>query len=63
LKTPYFPIALYERDAERAQRLLSETTSPAKTALQFVLTHPAVSSAIIGFGSSDHVGAVAAGLS
>jgi aryl-alcohol dehydrogenase-like predicted oxidoreductase len=62
LKTPYFPLALYQRDAERARRLLERLGSritPAELAVRFVLGHPAVSSAIIGFGSPAHVEEVA----
>lgn len=57
LNTPYFPLALYERDAARAQRLAASSggRSLAEVAVRFVLSHPAVSSAIIGFGSPEHV--------
>ncbi len=62
LKTPYFPLALYQRDAERAkalrERILGRFT-PTEFAVRFVLSHPAVSSAIIGFGSPEHVDEVA----
>ena len=55
LKTPYFPLALYERDlAARppAAQTASRAGMPmAEVAVRFVLSHPAVSSAIIGFGS------------
>lgn len=58
LKTPYFPRALYERDAGRAEELrqrLRGGLSMPELAVRFVLRHPAVSSAIIGFGSPEHV--------
>lgn len=62
LKTPYFPLALYQRDAERARRLrelVGDRITPAELAVRFALAHPAVSSAIIGFGSPGHVEEVA----
>lgn len=61
LKTPYFPLALYERDAERARRVLEHAGGiPAsELAVRFALSHPAVSSALIGFGSPEHVDEVA----
>jgi aryl-alcohol dehydrogenase-like predicted oxidoreductase len=59
LKTPYFPLALYERDSARAKKVLAHAASAAEAALQFVLAHPAISSAIIGFGSPEHVSEVA----
>lgn len=58
LKTPYFPLHLYQRDAARAELLrdkLSDGESMTAFALRFVLSHSAVSSAIIGFGSPSHV--------
>ena len=61
LKTPYFPLALYQRDAERARRIqakLADRMSMPELAVRFVLTHPALSSAIIGFGSVCHVAEV-----
>ncbi len=61
LKTPYFPLALYQRDAERARRIqakLADRRSMPELAVRFVLTHPAISSAIIGFGSVCHVAEV-----
>lgn len=62
LKTPYFPLDLYQRDAERAARLWAELhdgESMTEFALRFALSHPAVSSAIIGFGSPNHVAELA----
>ena len=56
LKTPYFPLAAYERDRERAWQLPDGAgDSPAGRAVRFALAHPAVASAIVGFGSPDHV--------
>ncbi len=53
LKTPYFPLALYERDAARAAALRVD----APAAVRFALAHPAVTAAIIGFGAPADVGA------
>lgn len=58
LKTPYFPLDLYQRDAARAEQLrgeLRDGESMTEFALRFVLSHSAASSAIIGFGSPSHV--------
>ena len=62
LKTPYFPLDLYQRDAARAAQLRSELNdgeSMTEFAVRFVLSHSAVSSAIIGFGSPSHVAELA----
>jgi L-galactose dehydrogenase/L-glyceraldehyde 3-phosphate reductase len=62
LKTPYFPLDLYQRDTLRAEQLrveLGNGESMTAFALRFVLSHSAVSSAIIGFGSPDHVAELA----
>jgi len=62
LKTPFFPLALYERDLERAQRLRERVAGRmplAELAVRFALSHPALSSAIIGFGSPAHVDEIA----
>jgi aryl-alcohol dehydrogenase-like predicted oxidoreductase len=62
LKTPYFPVALYERDVERAKALRARIAgrfTPTELAVRFALSHPAVTSAIIGFGSPAHVDEVA----
>jgi len=51
-RTPFFPLALYERDQRRATRtaaLLGPTRSLKADALRFVLDHPHVSAAIVGF--------------
>jgi L-galactose dehydrogenase/L-glyceraldehyde 3-phosphate reductase len=58
LKTPYFPLALFQRDAARARNVAEARAggqSVAQLAVRFALAHPAVSSAIIGFGSPAHV--------
>ena len=58
LKTPYFPLDLYQRDTARAEQLRAELRdgeSMTAFALRFALSHSAVSSAIIGFGSPSHV--------
>jgi L-galactose dehydrogenase/L-glyceraldehyde 3-phosphate reductase len=62
LKTAYFPLALYERDLERARRLRERVAGRmpmSEFAVRFVLAHPAVTSAIIGFGSPEHIAEVA----
>jgi 3-hydroxyisobutyrate dehydrogenase-like beta-hydroxyacid dehydrogenase/aryl-alcohol dehydrogenase-like predicted oxidoreductase len=62
LKTPYFPLALYQRDAERAKALRERASgrlTPTELAVRFVLSHAAVTSAIIGFGSPAQVDEVA----
>ncbi len=50
--TPFFPLALYERDQHRATHLsarLPQGASLKATAIRFVLSHPHVQAAIIGF--------------
>jgi aryl-alcohol dehydrogenase-like predicted oxidoreductase len=58
LKTPFFPLALYERDVARATQL-RETLDPQhslpQVALRFVLSQPEITSALIGFGAVQHV--------
>jgi L-galactose dehydrogenase/L-glyceraldehyde 3-phosphate reductase len=54
-KTPFFPLALYERDQQRAarlQELLGAQRRLPCEAVRFVLSHPDVSSALIGFGET-----------
>jgi len=51
-RTPFFTLALYERDQRRATHiagLVGPARSLPEAALQFVLAHPHVSTAIIGF--------------
>ncbi len=62
LRTPYFPLDLYERDAAAARRLEGDECDVSEAAdrqvaraLRFVLAHPAVTGAIIGFGRPEHV--------
>jgi aryl-alcohol dehydrogenase-like predicted oxidoreductase len=62
LTTPFFPLALYERDLARAERLrrrIAGRVPLTEYAVRFALAHPAVSSAIIGFGSPEHVTEIA----
>jgi len=55
LKTPFFPLALYERDRWQA-RQLEETLGPhrrlSQEAIRFALSHPQIHSAIIGFAET-----------
>jgi aryl-alcohol dehydrogenase-like predicted oxidoreductase len=54
LKTPFFPLALFERDRERAarlQRVIGPNRRLPQEAIRFVLSHPLVHSALIGFAS------------
>lgn len=62
LKTPYFPLALYRRDRERAGKWregIGKREPPAVRAVRFALAHRAVASAIVGFGSPEHVEEIA----
>ena len=62
LKTPYFPLALYERDLARAEeirRRVAGRIPMGELAVRFVLMHPSVTAAIIGFGSPGHVDEIA----
>jgi len=64
LQTPYFPLSLYERDAARAAELRERTGAAvpmAVAAARFALAHPAVCSAIIGFGSPADIDEVIGG--
>jgi aryl-alcohol dehydrogenase-like predicted oxidoreductase len=54
LKTPFFPLTLYERDRQRA-RELAGGGSLKESALWFVLGNDRVSAAIVGFGGRDEV--------
>ncbi len=63
LKTPFFPLPLYQRDLERARQLqnrLGTNTSLKEMALRFALSHPHIHSAIVGFGAPEHVDEAAA---
>ena len=58
LKTPFFPLALYQRDEARVQKLVQQLGSVSvvrKAALQYTLSLPEIASSIIGFGQVDHV--------
>jgi L-galactose dehydrogenase/L-glyceraldehyde 3-phosphate reductase len=58
LKTPFFPLELYQRDLQRADALaglLPVGLEREEAAVRFVLSHPAVSSAIIGFATPEQV--------
>ena len=57
LRTPYFPLDLYRRDLDRATHLAKDPDGSdlAKRAIEFALAHPAVHSAIVGFGAASHV--------
>jgi L-galactose dehydrogenase/L-glyceraldehyde 3-phosphate reductase len=57
-RTPFFPLALYERDQRRAARaaaLLGPARSLKADALRFALDHPHVSVAIIGFHEPSEI--------
>ncbi len=58
LKTPFFPLDLYQRDRQRAARL-QEMLSPdrrlTQEAIRFAVSHPQISSAIIGFGETSQI--------
>jgi aryl-alcohol dehydrogenase-like predicted oxidoreductase len=57
-QTKFFPLDLYERDARRAARLRENLPSGIdlpEAAVRFVLEHPGVSSALIGFSEPSHV--------
>jgi aryl-alcohol dehydrogenase-like predicted oxidoreductase len=55
LRTPFFPLALYENDRARARGLAGEGGSLKEKALRFVLDDASVHSAIVGFGAPGHV--------
>jgi aryl-alcohol dehydrogenase-like predicted oxidoreductase len=58
LKTPFFPLALYERDRARADQLRehfgTSRTLPTE-AIRFALAHSYVHSAIIGFATPEQI--------
>jgi len=58
LKTPFFPLALFERDRARAEKL-SDVLPPGMTreeaAVRFAISHPQVTSAIVGFASPQEI--------
>jgi aryl-alcohol dehydrogenase-like predicted oxidoreductase len=58
MKTPFFPLDLYQRDRRRAEALakrLGGSTSLAQTALRYVLSLPEITAAIIGLGAVEQV--------
>jgi aryl-alcohol dehydrogenase-like predicted oxidoreductase len=65
LKTPFFPLALFERDRRRAEQLqqrLGSARRLAQEAVRFVLAHPHVTTALIGFGDVREIDEAAAAL-
>ncbi len=57
-QTKFFPLALYERDCQRAMNLaegLAESQSLAEVAVRFVLTDRRVASALVGLATPDEV--------
>jgi aryl-alcohol dehydrogenase-like predicted oxidoreductase len=57
-KTPFFPLDLYRQDEARAKKLaalLPPGMSRDEAAVRFVVSHPAVASAIIGFATPEEV--------
>ncbi len=57
-QTRFFPLDLYERDQQRVERLASRLQGGLdikEVALRYVLGHPKISSAIIGFSEPGHV--------
>ena len=58
LKTPFFPLPLYERDRAAAARIgqtLPGGMTVPELAVRFALSHPSVSAAIVGFSSPGQV--------
>jgi aryl-alcohol dehydrogenase-like predicted oxidoreductase len=55
LKTPFFPLAVYQRDREKAATLSASIGSLKSEAIRFVLGDGRVHGAIIGFGAPQHV--------
>jgi aryl-alcohol dehydrogenase-like predicted oxidoreductase len=61
-KTKFFPLDLYERDVQRAEALrarLAGGMTLEELAVRFTLSHPQVTSSIVGFGAPDEVEAAA----
>jgi aryl-alcohol dehydrogenase-like predicted oxidoreductase len=57
-QTKFFPLDLYERDTRRADRLralLPSGIDLSEAAVRFVLDHPGVTSALIGFSEPSQV--------
>jgi aryl-alcohol dehydrogenase-like predicted oxidoreductase len=58
LKTPFFPLALYEADCRRADAIAAQLPagmSREEAAVRYAISHPGVTSAIIGLGSPTEV--------
>ena len=57
LKTPFFPLALYQRDSQRAEHLKRILCGVpiAQAAIRFAVAHPFVHSALIGFGGLNEI--------
>ncbi len=56
LKTPYFPLSLYEADLVRAAVVRGDDAGAmVQRAIDFALAHPAIQTAILGFGCPEHV--------
>lgn len=58
LKTPFFPLDLYERDRRRAaelRKLLGTDRPMAREAVQFALDHPSLTSAILGWSQIPEI--------
>jgi aryl-alcohol dehydrogenase-like predicted oxidoreductase len=57
-RTKFFPLDLYQRDQVRADRLRASLPTGIglpEAAIRFVLSHPQISSAIVGFSECRHV--------
>ena len=57
-RTKFFPLPLYWRNEARVRKLqdlLPAELDLKQAALRFTLSHPAVTSAIVGFGSAEHI--------
>lgn len=65
LRTPFFPLALYNRDRQQACILRQKigTMSMQEMALRYVLSHEAITSSIVGFGDPSHVDTAVASVS
>ena len=58
LKTPFFPLDLYERDRQRATQIhdvLGTERHLPEEAIRFALAHPQVSSALVGFAERSQI--------
>jgi aryl-alcohol dehydrogenase-like predicted oxidoreductase len=58
LKTPFFPLALYERDCHRAahwRAQLGPKNSLPREAIRFALAHRQIDSVILGFASASEI--------